>query len=70
MKSRERAAFARAARFWRNGVGYLELGAEGRWAANEAHHVAAWASKLPWPEHEEVAQVAESLSLDGMAVRG
>jgi hypothetical protein len=66
--SRERAAFARAARFWRNEVRYLYLSRAAREASNDAHRATSWASKLPWPEREEVAQVAESLSLDGVAV--
>ena len=68
MTARERKAFAPAARFWRNEVSYLDLSRLGRKASNEAHRVAAWSTKLPWPEHEEIAQVAESLSMDGVRV--
>ena len=69
MTRTERAAFARGARYWRNEVGWLEMGDEARGASNEAHDATFWASRLPWPETEEVAEVAESLSLDGMDVR-
>jgi hypothetical protein len=70
VKSRDRAAFARAARFWRNELGYLELSNLDRALSIESYRVTAWSSKNPWPEHVEVAEVAESLSLDGVSVRG
>jgi len=67
MTSRERAAFARAARFWRNEVSLTPSILEyvNFVESLEDRHI--WWQREGW---KRIAHVAESLSLDGMAVRG
>ena len=68
MTSRERAAFARAARWLRGermGMVAYPLGQNVL-----ATHVADSMSDGPWAPDETCAEIAESLSLDGVAVRG
>ena len=65
MTSRERAAFARAARFWRNEVSLTPSILEyvNFVESLEDRHI--WWQREGW---KRIAHVAESLSLDGVAV--
>jgi len=63
---RERAAFARAARFWRNEVGLTPSILEHVNFVESLEDRGAWWQLDGW---KRIAEIAESLSLDGVAVR-
>ena len=67
MTSRERAAFARAARFWRNEASLTPSILEYVNFVESLEDRHLWWQREGW---KRIAHVAESLSLDGVVVRG
>ena len=63
MTSRERTAFARAARFWRNEVRLTPSILEHVNFVESLEDRGAWWQREGW---KRIAEIAESLSLDGM----